>query len=175
MLPAKRKDPDQPVPLVLAPNEFEAQVIAEALNAEGIFATVMGSHGQWLGAGSPFSSVNVMVRRAQRMEALGVLRRIRAEAKDMPLPPDAEGVPQYAFDDEGRCIVCSYDLTGLHNTLVCPECGTNFADDAHVFHARAGGSVIAPAFVRFLAAALVALVLGATLLAILNGKNWDPF
>lgn len=157
-----RNDPDQPVPLVLAPNDFEAQVITQALNAEGILAAVMGSHSQWLGSGNPLSSVNVMVRRAQRMEALGVLRRIRAEAKEMPIP---EGVPERAIDEQGRCIVCSYDMTGLNHTLVCPECGANLAEDSMLFSARADGSVMNPAVVRIV---VLVLLFGAILAGIVG-------
>lgn len=149
---SRHHDPDQPVPLVLAPDDFEAQIIAEALNADGIHATVMGSHAQWLGSGSPLSSVNVMVRRAQRMEALIVLRRIRAEAKGLSVPDD---IPLRAVDEQGCCIVCAYDMAGLDQALVCPECGANLAEDAAIFDAQRTPSVLHSGSLRVLVVFLI--------------------
>src|SRR5688572_27565350 len=125
--PPRKFDPDQPVPVVLAPNDFEAQVIAHALNAEGIKAMVAGTHVQMLaGPGNPLAPVSVIVRRGERMEAISVLRRLRAEAKGLPLP---DGAPIHGVTESGACVVCGYDMTGLEATTVCPECGTNLAHE----------------------------------------------
>jgi hypothetical protein len=150
-----RPDPAQPVPIVLAPNDFEAQVIAQALNAEGVLATVAGGHTQAIfGMALPFNPVNVMVRRDQRMEAIRVLRRIRAEAQGTPVPDD---LPIRAIDEQGRCIVCTYDMSGL-DTLVCPECGTNLAEEAALFDARPSGTVLRSKAFRFLLLAFVVML-----------------
>lgn len=141
-------DPNQPVPLALAPNDFDAQVIAHALKANDIHTTVTGAHAQmWLGAGNPLAPVSVMVRRSDRMNALRVLRNLRAEAANLPIDDE---VPIRAVSEDGKCFVCSYDMSGLGHTLVCPECGTNLADESALFDARAGGSILTSPTLRLL-------------------------
>lgn len=102
-------------------------MISQALNAEGIMAYVAGAHTHSLfGTNNPLASVEVMVRRDHRLEALRVLRRVRAEAEGLEIPDDT---PMKAIDDQGRCVVCRYDMQGLPHNPVCPECGTNLEDD----------------------------------------------
>jgi hypothetical protein len=163
----RKFDPDQPVPLVLAPNDFEAQVISHALNAEGVRAMVAGSHGQvWAGPGNPLSPVSVIVKRADRMEALRVLRRLRAEANGKTIDDDE---PIRAVDHVGKCIVCGYDMSGLDETAVCPECGTNLADDSAVFQAAADASLLRSAAFRLL---LVVIILGALVAGVISGVQY---
>lgn len=162
----RKLDPDQPVPLVLAPNDFEAQVISNALNAEGIRAMVAGSLGQaWIGAGNPLTPVSVIVKRADRMEALRLLRRMRAEANGKTIDDE----PIRAVDQVGKCVVCGYDMSGLDDTAVCPECGTNLADDSAVFQAAAEGSLLRSSAFRLL---LVVIILGALLAGVISGVQY---
>jgi hypothetical protein len=117
----------------------------------------MGAHTHSLfGTNNPLASVQVMVRRDQRSEALRVLRRIRAEADGLEVPDD---LPLRAIDDQGRCVVCRYDMRGLTHQPVCPECGTNLEDDDAL--ARAAGQrdrAALPGVWRLLAVAFVVVV-----------------
>ena len=165
-MPPRKFDPNQPVPVVVAPNDFEAQVIAHALNAEGIKAMVAGSPGQvWAGPGNPLSPVSVIVVRQQRMEALRVLRRLRAEANGRSVDDET---PLRAVDLTGKCVVCGYDMTGLEETLICPECGTNLASDEAIFTAASGGTVLRATAMRLL---IVLLVLGMIVATVIFGME----
>lgn len=153
-------NPDQPVTAVLAPNDFEAQVIAHALNAEGIRAVVEGSlNGGWAGPGNLIAPVNVLVKHSERMEALRVLRRLRAEADGLTVD---DTLPIRAIDTSGRCVVCRYDMAGLDRQSVCPECGTNLADDA-IAHPTPQSSIMRSSAMRLL---VVMMLIGAIIVSI---------
>lgn len=161
----RKPDPGQPVPAVHARNDFEAQVIAGALNRAGIRAVVAGSHGEaWAGPGNFLAPVTVLVRRAERPEALRLLRRLRAEAEGRTID---DAAPMRAIDDAGRCVVCRYDMTGLDENI-CPECGTDLTHDDAFAHAAADISILRSAAIRVVA---VAAVLLALIIGIIMGVN----
>jgi hypothetical protein len=77
-------DPDILVDLVTCTTSFEAQVIAEALKAQGIPAhafDIAGSMLQWDVAVS--QPIRVAVRRADLETARGILRAVKAESVDL--------------------------------------------------------------------------------------------
>lgn len=113
--------------LTTARTEFEAEVIVQALVAQGIPAKAFSTAGavlQWdIAATQP---IRVVVRRRDLEAARDALRAIRAESVDLDwdeVIPGAAVTP--GVDEQGRCRTCGYDMSGLQNPERCPECGTD--------------------------------------------------
>jgi hypothetical protein len=127
------KDPDILVDLTTALNDFEAQVIVQALEAQGIPArafTAATSMLQWQIA--PGHGVRISVRRRDLDAARAALRAIRADSVDLDWDEVDTGDRAPPTDSERRaqsriCPSCDYDLHGLP-MRVCPECGADLRD-----------------------------------------------
>ena len=125
-------DPDILVDLTTARTEFEAQTIANALEAHGLEAKVFANVGsvlQWEVAVS--QPIKVAVRRRDLEVARSILRTIRAESLDVDWSEVDTGDEKSLREAEvrvlmgERCPRCGYDLTGLDPSRSCPECGEN--------------------------------------------------
>ena len=127
------RDPDILVDLTTAISDFEAQVIVQALEAQGIPArafTSATSMLQWQIA--PGHGVRISVRRRDLAAAKAALRAIRAESVDLDWDEIDTGDPSPTTDRErfaaGRiCPSCDYDLKEIP-LRVCPKCGTELRD-----------------------------------------------
>lgn len=125
-------DPDILVDLTTARTEFEAQTIANALEAHGLEAKVfanVGSVMQWEVAVS--QPIKVAVRRRDLEAARSILKTIRAESIDVDWDEVDTGDEKSLREAEvrvlmqERCPRCGYDLAGLDPSRSCPECGEN--------------------------------------------------
>jgi hypothetical protein len=95
------KDPDILVDLVTCRNSFEAQVIAEALKAQGLPAyafDIAGSTLQWDVAVS--QPIRVAVRRADLETARGILRAVKADSVDLDWSEVQTGDPTPVTPEE---------------------------------------------------------------------------
>ncbi len=72
-------DPNRAVVLTAAPTETEAEIIAAALQAQGVQAQTTGALTSGLRAGAP-GGVQVMVRQADLEQAQSVLQAIERES-----------------------------------------------------------------------------------------------
>lgn len=140
-------DPDILVDLTTARTEFEAQTIANALEAHGLEAKVfanVGSVMQWEVAVS--QPIKVAVRRRDLEAARSILKTIRAESIDVDWDEVDTGDEKSLRDAEvrvlmqERCPRCGYDLAGLDPARSCPECGENQRARLEQAVARAGGA-----------------------------------
>lgn len=111
---SRREDLDEPVRLLRTPREHQAQWIADELRESGIPAAVVGAHTSALvPLNGGMLPVWVMVPRrdyelAREALATGVI--------------GAPGLPDE--DTPPSCRQCAYDLSGLADADLCPECGT---------------------------------------------------
>lgn len=124
--------------LTTARTEFEAEVIVQALGAQGIPAKAFSTAGavlQWDIAST--QPIRVVVRRRDLEAARAALRAIRAESVDLDWTEvvDADE-PPLGIDEQGRCRTCGYDLSGLSAVERCPECGTDVHQDPPQFTGR---------------------------------------
>lgn len=80
-----RHDADEPVTLTTARTEFEANVIAQSLRAEGIEARVVSVVGAVLGPYAPgmHDPIMVLVRASDEARAREALARTRADSVDI--------------------------------------------------------------------------------------------
>lgn len=100
-------DPDAPVLLTTAANEFEAEAIVEELRAEGITARVFGTAArvlQWeLGAND---AIQVIIRRADLKRACEVLAAFQSPSVDIDWPdPEGEAPDQSDILASSRTIL----------------------------------------------------------------------
>ncbi len=72
-------DPNRAVVLTAAPTETEAEIIAAALEAQGVRAQTIGALTSGLRSGAP-GGVQVMVRQANLEQAQSVLQAIERES-----------------------------------------------------------------------------------------------
>lgn len=124
-------DPDILVDLTTARTAFEAEAIANALEAQGIPArafTTAGSMLQWDIAGT--QPMRVQVRRGDLERARAALHDTRQDSVDIdwsevdtgdPTPIGPEELHPYGL--VRTCPGCGYDLTTLREPVRCPECG----------------------------------------------------
>ena len=80
-----------------------------------------------------------------------------------PIDPrelDLDRTPRGTFEQGYLCIKCSYDLTGLPRTTVCPECGTPNAQPSHNKKRGTGVSRAPLAYVSRLSTTLWLAALG---------------
>ena len=94
-------DPNILVDLTTCRNSFEAQIIAEALKAQGVPAyafDIAGSTLQWDVAVS--QPIRVAVRRADVETAKGILRAVKAESVDLDWSDVATGDPTPVTPEE---------------------------------------------------------------------------
>ncbi len=125
-------DPDILVELTKTATDFDAEVIAGALQAAGIPATVFARATSMLqGQVSPVPAIVVSVRRADRERAAEVLAQIRKDAMEIDWSKvdtqDESPVTaaELARGLEGNCAACGYDRRGLKGKAQCPECGAS--------------------------------------------------
>jgi hypothetical protein len=112
------KDPLQLVDLTTCRTDFEAEVLAHALESEGIPAKAFSAAAsilQWEVATS--QPIRVQVRRCDLEKARLALARVRQESVDFDWSElEAEG-----FDEV--CKRCGHSLKDLEDKTLCPECG----------------------------------------------------
>ncbi|UYV11242.1 MAG: hypothetical protein NCW75_07990 [Phycisphaera sp.] len=80
-----------------------------------------------------------------------------------PIDPRELGqspTPQGSFEDGSRCVKCNYDLTGLPQATVCPECGTSNARITYEKKRGTGVSRAPIAYVNHLSKTLWLAALG---------------
>lgn len=110
--PAPEHPPDDACTLVYAHSIESAHAIKSILDAANIRAFVVGDLGRglYLKGASPYS-INVLIPRSRYNEAVQVLHaaaKRAGEAGSLPIQ---------------RCHVCGYDMEGLKDKPLCPECG----------------------------------------------------
>lgn len=164
-------DPDILVNLTTASTDFEAQTIAQALEAHGVTAKVFANAGSML-QGALVSEIRVAVRRADVELARSVLRTIKAESVDIDWNEVDTGDRTALSEAElaelrpSRCPACGGDLAGVRPDGACPACGANLR--GRVLNARRAGARGAPtpatpgAFKIALFALLVLVAIGIT-------------
>lgn len=161
-------DPDILVNLTTASTDFEAQTIAQALEAHGVTAKVFANAGSTL-QGAIANEIKVAVRRADLELARSVLRTIKAESVDIDWSEVDTGDRTALSEAElaelrpSRCPACAGDLAGVRPDGACPTCGANLR--GRVLKARRAGARAAPTPARP-AALKIAVVTGLVLVAI---------
>lgn len=167
-------DPDILVDLTTARTEFEANIIVEALRAQGVECqafTTAGAMLQWdVAATQP---MRIQVRRRDLAAAAVTLRAIRAESVDIDWDDvdvgDAKTLAAAERDVMGgppKCARCGYDLSGLTMPDVCPECGLDLA--------RVAVKAKSAPWPRWLIAAGVVLVVAALVGVVLSMFRREP-
>jgi hypothetical protein len=133
------KDPDILVDLTTARTDFEAEVIVNALNEQGIPArafTTAGAMLQWEAAVS--QPMRIVVRRRDFDAAKAALRAIRADSVDLDWDEVDTGDTSPTTESEQKrsgeiCPACGYDLHGVP-ARICPECATDLRQRAPGWH-----------------------------------------
>ena len=103
--------------------EFDASVFASILEDRGIDTRVVGGHLEALGPMAVTRQIDLAVPEEQLDRAVEVLTGIAQEA----------GERELALNAEGRCVMCGYDMNGITDKDVCPECGSNLRQLAERF------------------------------------------
>lgn len=121
------KDPEILVPLTSARTGFEAETIAQALNAHGVPAQVFGLSAQVMQWELGYhDAIKVMVRRGDLETAKDILKAIKADSVDIDWSEVDVGEAESSGSD--HCVYCGYDLSALPAAVRCPECGSNARD-----------------------------------------------
>src|SRR5882672_5763286 len=109
------KDPEILVPLTSARTGFEAETIAQALNAHGVPAQVFGLSAQVMQWELGYhDAIKVMVRRGDLETASDILKAIKAESVDIDWSEvDVGDRAPDGNDDTGHCIQCGYDVGSI--------------------------------------------------------------
>lgn len=108
-------DPDILVPLAEIPTESEAHILRSILEAAEIPAEVFGGTMRTVFVVAGFTPITISVRRRDHDRGVDMLNELWG----------VHTGGKRALTRKGLCPVCRYDMAGLDDENICPECGTD--------------------------------------------------